>query len=240
MSGPEPSSAAARLESALAVHGLIVLGVLAAGDAEGLEAESPAARVNLFGNAGPAMWRAFARAQAADAGLVAEPNPMDTWTQRVITAAVADSAPKGSRAVFPFEGPPYYPFQRWALGAGAFHASPIGPLVHAEYGLWAGFRAAVIIPADGAAEDTPAPGAGASPCETCAEKPCLSACPVNAFSSAGYDVPACIAHLAAPKGRDCMDGGCLARRACPYGQAYAHEPAQAAFHMRRFLDAHGA
>lgn len=248
MSKAEPLSSAARLKSALAVHGLIVLGALtaqdAAQDAEGLDAEAAAARaVLLVGNAGPAMWRAFAAARAAGPALAAHANPMDAWTQRVVTAAAAEAFGSGVRAVFPFEGPPYYPFQRWAMRTGAFHASPIGPLVHAEYGLWAAFRAAVIIPApDSPAEDAPAPGARAdvSPCETCAEKPCLSACPVNAFSAKGYDVPVCTAHLAAPKGADCMGGGCLARRACPYGQIYAHAPAQAAFHMRRFLGAHGA
>jgi len=34
-----------------------------------------------------------------------------------------------------------------------------------------------------------------------------------------------------------MEGGCLARRACPVGAEHAHQPAQAAFHMRAFLAA---
>ena len=36
-----------------------------------------------------------------------------------------------------------------------------------------------------------------------------------------------------------MDGGCLARRACPVGAEYAHGAEQAGFHMRAFLRARG-
>jgi hypothetical protein len=35
-----------------------------------------------------------------------------------------------------------------------------------------------------------------------------------------------------------MAHGCLARRACPVGQAYRYTDAQAAFHMRAFRRAH--
>jgi len=68
-------------------------------------------------------------------------------------------------------------------------------------------------------------------------KPCLSACPVDAFSGTSYDVAACAAHIGSTAGEDCMAGGCLARRACPVGQAFAYGPAQAQFHMRAFLAA---
>jgi hypothetical protein len=69
------------------------------------------------------------------------------------------------------------------------------------------------------------------------DKPCLTACPVGAFTPAGYNVPACVAHIAAPAGADCMTEGCRARRACPVGPQYRHIPAQAEFHQRAFLEA---
>jgi hypothetical protein len=68
---------------------------------------------------------------------------------------------------------------------------------------------------------------------------CLGACPVRAFTTAGYNMPTCAAHLRAAAGGDCMDRGCLARRACPAGAAYTHGPAQASFAMRAFRRAHG-
>jgi Fe-S-cluster-containing hydrogenase component 2 len=87
--------------------------------------------------------------------------------------------------------------------------------------------------------DLPPAAAGAHPCETCIEKPCLSACPVGAFSATGYDVTACAQHVGAVAGSECMSRGCLARRACPVGRSFAYSPQQAGFHMRAFLKARG-
>ncbi|MGB8818609.1 MAG: ferredoxin, partial [Rhizobiaceae bacterium] len=72
------------------------------------------------------------------------------------------------------------------------------------------------------------------PCDVCLEKPCLSACPVNAFSENGFAVERCRTHIATAEGLTCMSGGCLARRACPVGRQYTYEPEQMRFHMQAF------
>ncbi len=72
-------------------------------------------------------------------------------------------------------------------------------------------------------------------CARCRPKPCLAACPVRAFTPAGYDAPACHSYLAAHPQSACMTGGCLARTACPVGAAHRYAPSHAAFHMRAFL-----
>jgi len=189
----------------------------------------------LIGNAGPAMWRAFSDATPA-AELAGARHPLDAWTRRVV-GAIADRL--GARPVLPFDGPPYAPFQRWALKAGGVFASPIGPLIDPEYGLWHAYRGALAFAERVALPVTPP---AASPCEGCAAKPCLSACPVGAFEiesapPARYDVPRCVAHVTSSAGTDCLGGGCLARRACPVGRTYAYGPEQARFHMRKFLAA---
>ena len=53
-----------------------------------------------------------------------------------------------------------------------------------------------------------------------------------------YDVPACTEHLRRPAGGDCMQHGCLARRACPVAPQLRYEPVHAAFHMRAFAERH--
>jgi epoxyqueuosine reductase QueG len=123
------------------------------------------------------------------------------------------------------------------MRAEPMHVSPLGLLIHPTEGLWRGYRGALAF-----AERLAVPPfrAAASACETCVARPCLSACPVGAFTGAGYDVAACAAHLGRPAGRACMAGACLARRACPVGADWAHEPAEAAFHMRAFLSARGS
>lgn len=180
----------------------------------------------LVGNMGPDMWRVFSDAMAD------VPHPLDTWTRTVLTPIASAF---GADAVFPFEGPPYYPFQRWAMRADDVSPSPIGPLIHPKYGMWHAYRAAFLF-AD-RQDIPPAAEKSPSPCLSCTEKPCLNTCPVDAFTTKGYDVPGCRAHIAASGGEACLTAGCLARRACPIGRAYVYEPPQAAFHMRHFLSA---
>ncbi|MDA0998651.1 MAG: hypothetical protein O2944_10650 [Proteobacteria bacterium] len=179
----------------------------------------------LIGNAGAEMWRAF------EAGRRKEPDPLDTWTARTL-GPVAESL--GATALYPFGGPPHWPFQRWAIRAGGVDPSPIGPLIHAKYGLWHAYRAAFVFPDR---FEIDAPAAARSPCDSCTDRPCLGACPVSAFSAAGYDVPACARHIGSEAGGECLSGGCLARLACPVGVEFRYAPAQAEFHMRHFLAA---
>ena len=211
-----------RLTEALAGLGLILRGGFHSGPEEGMGGAS----LLLIGNAGPAMWRVFAAAPEARDGAA---DALDRWTARVLTGLAADF---GAEAVFPFGGPPYRPFQRWAMRAEGLKASPLGILIHPRFGLWHAYRAAFIFREK---LDLPVPEALSFPCDDCAEKPCLSTCPVSAFGPAGYDVEACVRHIASPAGRDCREEACRARRACPVGPEYHYDPAQAAFHMGAFL-----
>jgi hypothetical protein len=187
--------------------------------------------VVLIGVAGRRGWDAFAAsAEARDGG----DHPLDRFSRRVIDGLALEL---GAVALYPFGGPPYFPFQQWARRAEPVHPSPLGLLIHPDYGLWHSYRGALGFPE---ALEVPAFEATASPCDSCAAKPCLSACPVGAFSLNGYDVAACAAHLRSVDGADCMGRGCLARRACPVGAEHAHGPEQAAFGMLAFLRAREA
>ncbi len=182
----------------------------------------------LVGNAGMAMWQAFAREAGAGSG---SGNPLDDWIRERLTG-IADDL--GAVPLFPFGGPPFLPFQRWAQRAEPTYPSPLGLLIHPDYGLWHAYRGALAF-----AEriDLPAPDSRPSPCESCADKPCLATCPVEAFSGDGYDVPACVSHLATRAGADCVEDGCRARRACPVGRDFVYAREQAGFHMRAFFAA---
>jgi hypothetical protein len=217
--------AAASERAGLAAHGGFALD-----DDERAGALAAVAAIALVGLDGRRGWAAFSASPEAQDGLA---DPLDRWSRRVVGGLAAEL---GARALYPFGGPPHWPFQRWAMRAEPMHVSPLGLLIHPDDGLWRGYRGALAF-AERLA--VPTPRVASSPCETCLARPCLAACPVGAFTGVGYDVAACAAHLSRPAGRSCMEGGCLARRACPVGAGRAHEPAQAAFHMRAFLAARG-
>ncbi len=182
---------------------------------------SATASVVLIGNAGPALWRHFKdRDDRTD--------PLDAWCREVLTPLAQNL---GADILFPFEGPPHPPFLRWAQRAEGLSSSPIGPLIHPEYGLWHAYRGALLFDR----VITLPPPLSINPCDACAERPCLTACPVAAIGAGAYDVPACAGHLRQPDGRDCMELGCRARRACPIGQDYHYIGDQAQFHMSAFL-----
>ncbi len=183
----------------------------------------------MLGGAGGSFWPAFRQSPEAEHG----EDSLDAWTRRVTDELAAEL---GATAFFPFGGPPYLPFQRWAKRSEPVYTSPLGLLVHPDYGLWHAYRAALAF-----RERIPSPErqAAASPCDGCADKPCLTACPVSAFGGkGGYDVPRCISHISGAEGDICLAAACLARRACPVGREYAYGPDQARFHMSAFLRAH--
>jgi ferredoxin len=220
----------ASIEAALAREGLIARGGFHPGVSDGVPALESGGLVRtlvMVGNAGPEMWRAFAASPEHDTAA----DPLDRWSRRVLGELATEL---GAKALYPFGGPPHLPFIAWAKCAEAVAESPLGILIHPDYGLWHAYRGAL---AFAEVIDLPPRDERPRPCETCADQPCLSGCPVGAFSVAGYDVSACADHLSAAAGADCMAEACRARRACPIGRDYLYAPEQAAFHMTHYLAA---
>jgi hypothetical protein len=223
--------AIAKLSEALARHGLRVRGGFTTGGEGDKEilAEAPWARtLILLGNVGSELWDKSGAVIAAMAG----PDPLDRWTRQTIDPI---ARALHGHALYPFAGPPYWPFQQWAERAEGVRSSPIGIQIHPVYGLWHAYRAAILLrePVDLPRAEHP------HPCDTCVDRPCLSHCPVNAFSKQGYDVAGCVDHVVATQQSTaaCSNVGCLARLACPVGAAWRYRPDHARFHMAAFVTA---
>ena len=216
-----------QLRATLGVHGVFVRGSLSFHQGEGplLYDGTEARSIILLGNIGGSIWPAFSKWLDMPANRTRK-NPLDDWSKAIIRPIAVEA---GAAAYFPSD-PPWQPFQRWAKQAEGLKASPLGILIHPDYGLWHGYRGALGF-AD-VLEDDEVQAFSEHPCDQCVEKPCLTACPVDAVTAAGFDVPSCRSHLRKREGQvGCMASGCLARNACPVGAGYRYSVEQLAFHM---------
>ena len=177
----------------------------------------------LLGPKEPGFWNAFT---SSSEWRDKTPDPMDRWSTRVVTTLAQQT---GATALFPFGGPPYQPFFRWALASGHAWQSPVSLLVHDQAGLMVSYRGALAF-----RERLELPPAPDKPCDTCIDQPCLTACPSQALTGAGYDVPKCHAFLDTKAGREHLSNGCNVRRACPLSQSYGRVEEQSAYHMSIF------
>jgi hypothetical protein len=220
------------IERAVAPLGMIVRGGFHPEPADAVPGVATAdATLILIGNTGSAMWEPFDRAWP-DERRAQERHPLNTWTREAMSPIAAAFA---ARALYPFDSAPYLPFQRWATRAEGLRSSPLGPLLHPMYGQWHAYRAALVFSYRIA---VPPPEPMLDLCGNCPDKSCLSGCPVGAFTGNSYDVPGCAGHLVGKNGAECMERGCLARRACPVGREHLYRPEHARFHMQKFRLSH--
>jgi len=218
------------LENLLRPNGLLILGAFDASDQEAVffgDEQPDDRQIILVGNAGSSIWPAFTASPENGDGL---PHPLDRWSRRIGTAVAAEL---DARVVFPFEGPPYPAFLNWTERSGQAFPSPLSMFIHGEYGLWHAYRFALLLP--GTASRFPQGGQAVSPCLSCTGQPCLTACPVDAFTGEAYRVGKCVAYLAGDEHSDCRQAGCGARRACPFEAGFQYRPVHARFHMEAFL-----
>lgn len=209
-----------QLASRASENGLVISGKMALAQQDGFDDRYKS--IALLSPDPKSFWPLFSISEHANDGLT---DPIDRWSGSTILKIANEVE---GMAIFPFEGPPYYPFSTWAQRAGSAWQSPSGLLVHAEYGLWISFRGAVALEVS-----IDAPTDLASPCIAC-PRPCLQVCPVNALGEDGYDYQSCREHVRSIDGTDCAEQGCLARRACPIGQDHAPPNQQIQCHMKAF------
>jgi hypothetical protein len=185
-----------------------------------------AATIILLGFTGSLQWDFFRGSPEASDG---RPQPLDRWSRRIVGALALEF---GAADVYPQAENCRLPFQRLALRSEPVHQSPIGLLIHPTWGLWHAYRGALAL---SHRLELPAEPASGSPCSRCADKPCLSSCPVGAFRPGSFDLQACSDHLLSAAGSPCREGGCLARRACPVSTHYRYTEEQMRFHMHAFM-----
>ena len=194
----------------------------------GLTADEPTPyrQLILIGHQGRDFWAALQRR-----GLHGS-HPVDTFVAECVRDWM--NGPMAGHAwelVFPGARP--VGLQRLGEIAGWHHASPFRVGVDAEWGSWFAYRAVVL--ADTALPVTPRRSLP-SPCLSCSDQPCVGACPAGALERSGaFHLRACIEYRL-QSGSACQDR-CLARNACPVGEAHSYTEAQTAYHYLHSLPA---
>ncbi|MEP3197489.1 MAG: ferredoxin [Lentilitoribacter sp.] len=191
---------------------------------ECLEAKS----VALIGHIGSEHWDYFESWWSQGQNKDLE-HPLDEWSKWIIKPLAHKFQ---GVAVFPSDEP-YYPFQNWALDSDNLSSSKINILINEDIGTWHGYRGALAF--DVALDAQSSSIEASNLCATCVDKPCISACPVNAFGSESFLYSGCQSYLATQVGETtCMEHGCAARNACPYGVEHKYKSPHMKFHMRAF------
>ncbi len=181
----------------------------------------------VFGSGGPTLWNAL----IADLGahpehLSAEAHPLDAYVRRAVEQV--DLGLGGVRRRWFFaaaDAELHLDFRMLADLAGLGGRSRMGLVLHPEFGLWLGLRAACFVdqavPLSAAIEEDPCAGCPA---------PCIPACPGDAFVDGAWSVDRCAAFHAAS--RRCASS-CDARSACPKGAEHRYGPDETVYHYDR-------
>ncbi len=180
-------------------------------------------RLLLIGHGGRRLWE-----RVKVAGLASE-HPIDEFTVAAVREWFAAQLPgSGYALLYPGDAP----VGLQALGrlAGWHHESPFRVGVNAEWGSWFAYRAVALTDAD---LPPSAPLAGASPCASCAARPCVTACPAGALAGDDFSLPKCIAYRRQPESRCRIT--CVARTSCPVRPEHRYDDDQIAHSYSRSL-----
>lgn len=179
----------------------------------------------LLGPLEPDFWTYFENSDEFQDGA---PNPLDRWSTRTIGQLATSTS---AISLFPFGGPPYLPFTKWAIKSLRCWESPIGLLVHDTAGLLVSYRGALALPER---IDLP-PVPPQSPCLSCDERPCIGSCPINALNEFNFDSKSCFEYIDKSEGEQCLMQGCNVRRACPISKTYPRSQRLSQFHQEALL-----
>ncbi len=176
-------------------------------------------RLVLLGHGGRRLWEVLQESEQAAS------DPVDTYSRNLAQQFARDYLGDPETYWLYPNTPHLVPLQRLGALAGWSHPSPLGLGISPEFGVWFAYRAAFLVAANVPLHHAiPQP----SPCDRCADKPCISTCPVGAVQMGAFDVSGCWAYRTQPQS-PCADR-CHARMACPYFPEHRYSLPQIQYH----------
>jgi hypothetical protein len=181
-------------------------------------------RLVLVGHGGRRLWQALAAFGMKTA------DPVDHFSLTMIRQFIDDYL--GAPPVLILYPSGYtIPLQKLGILAGWHHPSPLGLGINQTYGLWFAYRSVFLttmsLPPTQHQLTT-------SPCDTCRDKPCVSACPAQAVQDVGqFRVMNCVDYRLQTQS-SCRDR-CLSRLACPVAPEHRYDLEQLNYHYNHSL-----
>jgi len=165
-----------------------------------------------------------------DPGVKVEgPDPVDNYTIRAVGNFF------GNDAIIVYPRNRLIPLRALGKLAGWHYDSPLGLGIHPVFGLWFAYRAVIMSSADFTPLAVEIDGQAGSPCGSCRDKPCITACPASAAIESGFEVQLCSDYRMEPDSS--CQSRCISRLACPVGRDHRYLPDQMAYHYRHSLAA---
>ncbi len=180
------------------------------------------ARLILTGHGGKRMW---SQLQQTDMSIA---NPVDTYSLN-LTQYFIDAYLDGTESLIIYPANYLVPLGQLGELAGWSHPSPLGQGINPVYGVWFAYRTAFLTTADIPVIIYPPTD---SPCQSCADKPCLAACPAGATGE-NFAIEPCVQHRLHPQST-CTDR-CLSRMACPIAPEHRYTLPQIQYHYEDSL-----
>lgn len=171
-------------------------------------------QIVLIGNAGRAMWAALKAAGPAS------DDPIDDFSVRTVMQWFTTQFP-GHRSTLLYPADKAVGLQSLGQLAGWHHPTPFKLGILPQWGTWFGYRVALLTDTELAPT---APLQAASPCASCAGRPCVAACPPQAMADGEFVLDKCVSYRLQPDSR-CRTR-CVARDACPVGREHRYDEEQ--------------
>lgn len=178
----------------------------------------------LTGHGGRLFWEKLQEAGMETA------DPVDTFSTQLTQQFISDYLGNPPHLLLYPSGDYLVPLTQLGEWAGWSHPSPIGQGISAEFGVWFAYRTAVLV--NGNFPTTPRLQTN-SPCQSCADKPCVTACPAGAVQADGFQMSPCI-NFRLRTHSPCADR-CLARMACPVAPEHRYTLPQIQYHYGHSL-----
>ncbi|PID85617.1 MAG: hypothetical protein CSB13_06940 [Chloroflexi bacterium] len=179
-------------------------------------------RLILIGHGGRHMWTQL---QQTDMSIT---DPVDTYSIN-LTQQFIDTYLEGMDSLILYPTDYLVPLGQLGEQAGWSHPSPLGQGINPQYGVWFAYRTAFLTVANLPVTTYPPTE---SPCLSCADKPCLTACPAGATGET-FALTPCVQHRLHPQST-CTDR-CLARMACPIAPEHQYTLPQIQYHYGESL-----